>query len=606
MHSRNPLLLLSLPCLALSLLTACGDDTTDDGAADSTDTGTDDEVGTEDTTTESGTDTTTTETDTDTTESETDTDTTESETDTETDTETTESETDTETDTGETGGMELELTGLELLGTYATEVFDESAAEITAHDVGTQRLFVVNGFTATVDVFDFGDPANLSLIDSIDVTAYGAGANSVAVHDGLVAVAVEGSVAQDPGVVAFFSADDLGYINDVQVGAMPDMITFTPDGTKVLTANEGEPDDDYLSDPEGSVAIVDVTGDVAALTDGDVVIADFNAFSLANIDPAIRIFGPGSSVAQDLEPEYVAVSADSTTAYVAVQENNALAVVDIAQGSVTALVALGFKNHSQPGKGLDPSDDDGAIAIANWPVFGMYQPDAIATFEVDGQTYVFSANEGDGRGYDALDEEVRVKDLTLDPVVFPDADALQQDEQLGRLTVSELMGDPDNDGEHEQLYAFGGRSVSVWSASGNLVWDSGDELEQTTAAALPDYFNSNNDDNDSFESRSDNKGPEPEGTTIATLWGKPYAFVGLERVGGVVVYDLSDPQAPALVVYDNSTREWDGDAEASEGGDLGPEGLEVVLADDSPTGEPLLVVANEVSGTISVYTILAE
>ena len=498
------------------------------------------------------------------------------------------------------------LSGLDRIGSYETGVFDEGAAEITAYDVGTQQLFLVNGFEGTVDVLDLSDPTNPTFVDSLDITPYGANPNSVAVIDELVAVAVEAEVAQDPGKVVFFSAEDLGYINDLTVGALPDMVTFTPDGQKVVLACEGEPDDDYLVDPEGSVAIIDVSGEVGALTDGDVMIADFSAFSLANIDPQIRVFGPGASVAEDLEPEYVTVSDDSSTAWVSLQENNALAVVDLDSATITGLVALGFKNHSLPGNGFDASDDDGAITIQSWPVFGMYQPDAIASFTVGNQVYLISANEGDARDYDGFAEESRVADLTLDAAVFPNAAELQADTALGRLTVTTVNGDIDNDGEYEQLYAYGARSVSVWSSTGNLVWDSGDAIEQLIATELPDHFNANNDDNDSFDSRSDNKGPEPEGVVTAELWGKPYAFVGLERVGGIVVYDLSDPAAPSLVLYDNSARLFDGVPEDGTAGDLGPEGLELISADDSPIDEPLLIVANEVSGTVAIYQVLAE
>lgn len=122
---------------------------------------------------------------------------------------------------------------------------------------------------------------------------------------------------------------------------------------------------------------------------------------------------------------------------------------------------------------------------------------------------------------------------------------------------------------------------------------------------MPDHFNASNNDNE-LDNRSDNKGPEPEGATVATLWGVPYAFIGLERVGGVMVYDLSNPLAPSLVLYDVSTRDFDEDPQTGAPGDLGPEGLEVIAAADSPTGEPLLIVANEVSGTVRIYQIDAE
>jgi DNA-binding beta-propeller fold protein YncE len=510
------------------------------------------------------------------------------------------------TDTTGDGDIDVVLTAIEPLGTYATGAFDEGAAEIVDHHVGTQRLFVVNGADETLDVLDLADPSNLTLVDQLAITQWGASPNSVAIHGDLIAVAIEALEPIDPGVLLLLDATTLAYVNHLTVGVLPDMVTFTPDGSHVLVACEGQPAADYLIDPAGTVAIVDVSGDVASLADGDVQLADFANFSLANLDPQVRIFGPGSSVAQDLEPEYIALSADSTTAWVTLQENNAFAVLDVASASVIDIVALGFKNHSQAGKGLDPSDLDAAIAITDWPVFGMYQPDAVASFELDGQTFLITANEGDARDYEGFGEETRVADLTLDPMVFPNAEELQSDGQLGRLGVSRALGDIDNDGEYERLYTFGARSIAVWSSTGTLIWDSGEQLEQQVAAALPEVFNSNSTANGSFDGRSDNKGPEPEGVTVATLWGKPYAFVGLERIGGIMVFDLSDPQVPAFVLYDSSTRDFDGIPEDGTAGDLGPEGLRVIAAADSPTGEPLLVVANEVSGTVTVYRIVGE
>ncbi len=549
-------------------------DSTDSSSDDSTDSSTDDSTDSSDSSSDDSTDSTTDDA-------------------TETD------------DTTETGDGDLSLTSLEVLGTYTTGVFDEGAAEIVDYHAASQRLFVVNGADEAIDVLDLADPSNPTLVDQLAVAEWGESPNSLAVHGDWLAVAIEAINKQAPGVVLILDADTLDYVNHLTVGALPDMLTFSPDGSKLLVACEGEPSQDYLVDPEGSIAIIDLSGDVAALTDADVQLAEFSAFTLANLDPQVRVFGPGSSVAEDLEPEYIAVSPDSTQAWVTLQENNAIAIIDLATATVTNVVALGFKNHSQAGKGLDPSDDDGAAAIANWPVFGMYQPDGIASFEVAGQTFLISANEGDARDYDGFGEEVRVKNLTLDNAVFPNASELQADELLGRLNVTESLGDIDNDGEWERLYAFGSRSVAIWTANGSLVWDSGELLEQVTADALPEFFNSDHTANE-LDNRSDNKGPEPEGVTVAELWGKPYAFVGLERISGVVVLDLSDPQAPAFVLYDNSTRDFAGDPELGTAGDLGPEGLHVILADQSPIGEPLLVVANEVSGSTTVYRIVGE
>lgn len=261
----------------------------------------------------------------------------------------------------------------------------------------------------------------------------------------------------------------------------------------------------------------------------------------------------------------------------------------------TAPVVLGIIDFE--GNALDASDRDGEINIQNLPIFGLYQPDAIAAYEVDGKTFYVTANEGDAR-----DEDVRVKDIVLDPEAFPNADFLQQDEVLGRLEVSSIDGDIDGDGDYDQLFAYGGRSFSIWDDRGNLVFDSGDDFERIIAEELPEFFNSTNDDNDSFDSRSDAKGPEPEGVVVGEIDGAQYAFVGLERVGGIMVYNISDPTDPAYVTYIN-TRDFSGDPEAGTAGDLGPEGLAFIGADDSPTGKPQLVVAHEVSGTTTVFDI---
>ncbi|CAM2011310.1 choice-of-anchor I family protein [Acanthopleuribacter pedis] len=491
---------------------------------------------------------------------------------------------------------------LSVKGTYATGIFDDSAAEIVAFDAATDRLFVVNGASGAVDVLNISDPANPTLAFTIDISSYGDQANSVAVHNGTVAVAVAADPKTDNGVVVFFNTGGT-FQSQVTVGALPDMLTFTPDGGKVLVANEGEPSDDITTDPEGSISIIDLSGGVASLTQGNVTTAGFTAFNGQTLDASIRIFTPGATVAQDLEPEYIAVSADSATAWVALQENNAVAVVDVNAGTVTSLIGLGFKDHSVAGNGIDASNRDDAINIANYPVFGMFQPDAMVAFESGGQTYLFTANEGDSRDYGGFSEEERVGDLTLDPTAFPNAATLQENENLGRLKITTTLGDTDNDMDYDELYAYGARSFSVWNgATGALVYDSGDDLEVLTSTQLANNFNSNNDDNDSFDSRSDDKGPEPEGVAVGQIAGVNYGFVGLERVGGIAMYNLATPTAPAFVTYINN-RDFSADAETAAAGDLGPEGLTFISAADSPTLIPMLAVGNEVSGTTTLFEV---
>jgi hypothetical protein len=385
------------------------------------------------------------------------------------------------------------------------------------------------------------------------------------------------------------------------------MVTFSPDGKSVLTANEGEPNGDYTVDPEGSVSIIDVKS-IKHRHRCSVRTADFtkfNPFKEQLKAKGVRIYGPGATVAQDMEPEYIAVSADSRTAWVSLQENNALAVIDIGRAKVVKILPLGLKDHSKPGNELDPSNKDDGIKIANWPVFGMYQPDAIAAYKFGRKTFIVSANEGDARDYDGFSEVERIGHLDLDATVFPNASDLQKNANLGRLNVTTVTGNLDGDGDLDQIHAYGARSFSIWSEDGRLVYDSGSDFERITAAKRPDDFNSNNDENDSFDSRSDDKGPEPEGVTLAEINGETYAFISLERIGGIMVYNVSNPYKPVFVDYVNN-RDFAGDAENGTAKDLGPEGLTFVSAKDSPSHKPLLVVTNEVSGTTTLFEISVE
>jgi hypothetical protein len=484
------------------------------------------------------------------------------------------------------------------LGTYDAGVFGESAAEIVDHDPRTQRLFVVNAQSGNVDVLDIRTPAAPQLLFSVSL---GGVVNSVDVHKGLIVAAVEADPKTDPGKAVFLNAEGK-ILASVEVGALPDMVTFTPDGKRVLVANEGEPNDEYTVDPEGSVSIIDLPRNIRNLGQNDVRTADFRAFNDANLDPSVRVFGPNASVAQDFEPEYITVDKGSKTAWVSLQENNAVAVLDIKAGDFTAVHGLGFKDHRLAGNELDASDRDGGINILDWPVKGMYLPDAIVSYEYRGRTYIVSANEGDARDYDGFSEEARVKDLDLDPSAFPDADALQEDESLGRLTVTTTRGVDPNTDLHNEIYAFGARSFSIWSADLEQVYDSGADFERITADTYPEFFNSDHEEN-TFDNRSDNKGPEPEGVTVAKLWGRSYAFIGLERIGGVMIYEVTNPYAPSFVQYLNN-RDFGIEPGTPGVGDLGAEGLTVIEASKSPIrGVPLLVVANEVSGTTTLFRI---
>ena len=233
---------------------------------------------------------------------------------------------------------------------------------------------------------------------------------------------------------------------------------------------------------------------------------------------------------------------------------------------------------------------------------GMFLPDAIVTLPTGDSFVLLTANEGDSRDFDGYSEETDVMSVTLDADAFPNALDIQSEATIGGLEITSAQGDTDGDGDVDVLYSFGARSFSIWSPEGELLWDSGDQIEQITAAALPDEFNSTNDENGSLDDRSDNSGPEPEDIVIGQVGDGTYAFIGLERIGGVVVFDVTDPSAPAFVTYVNN-RDFSGDPETGTAGDLAPEGLLFIPAESSPTGEALLVVANEVSGSVTVFTI---
>lgn len=486
------------------------------------------------------------------------------------------------------------------IGSYHTGVFDESATEIIAYNAEDELVYSTNGYLNRIDIIDFSDPTNPTLADSILLSPYGGGVNSVAYMNGIVVAAVEANDPQANGVAAFFDADG-NFLDTVTVGPMPDMVTFTPDGSKVLTANEGEPNDDYTVDPEGSVSIIDISGGVQNLLPANVATAGFTAFNGQSF-PNARIFGPNATVAQDLEPEYITVIKDQPIAIVSCQENNALAILSLTTNTIMAINWLGYKDHSVAGNEIDASNQDGSINIQNWPVFGMYQPDAIDSYWFDGAPYIVTANEGDSRDYSGFSEEARVRDLTLDATAFPNAATLQMDENLGRLNITATLGDDGNDNDYDALYSYGTRSFSIWSSSGTLVYDSGNDFETFISTYDAANFNSTNDDNTSFDNRSDDKGPEPEALKVVSIMGKTYAFIGLERQGGVMVYDITDPNNVSFESY-ATDRDFTQNEETAAAGGLGPEDIKFVEASQSPTGFPLLLVSNEVSGSISVYSV---
>ncbi len=466
-----------------------------------------------------------------------------------------------------------------------------AGAEISAFDAGSDRLFTTS--SSGLQVVNLANPQAPALIATIDFTALGFATTditSVAIKNGIVAVALPAAVKTEPGKVVFLKASDHTLLGSVEVGALPDMLVFTPDGKKVLVANEGEILDN-ATDAPGSVSIIDISTGVPTATVQTATFDSFNGQEAALRAEGVRIFD-GKSVSMDVEPEYIAISPDGTKAMVTLQEANAVAILDIATGTFTDIVPLGLKDWT--GLKLDVSDRDGAGGTASVNLvtdshlFGMYMPDAIASYTVGGQAYYVMANEGDDRDdFLTPDETIRVSSgsYDLDGALFPDEAVLKDPAELGRHTVSNspgLRGDTDGDGDIDQILTYGGRSFSIVDSEGNRVFDSADIIERIIVEQFPELFD---------DARSDNKGPEPEGIAIGTVGGQTYAFVGLERSNVTLAFDITDP---ANVTYTGA---------AHNAGDVSPEGLLFIPAADSPSGKDMLVVSNEVSNTVTVFEI---
>ena len=486
------------------------------------------------------------------------------------------------------------------LGTHAAGAFDRSASEIAAFHAPTRRLWVVNG-AAGIDVLDIADPASPRKVATHAMRA----PTSVAILGDLVAVAVPSTDAS-PGMVRFLDLDGRT-IADVPVGHGPDMCVFTPDGSALVVANEGEPVGE--ADPEGSVSIIDLRAGPARAT---VRSADFRAFEPDRarlLAEGAHLPVPGAGIAQQSEPEYVAISADGTRATVSLQESNALAVIDLQEAKVLSMHGLGLKDFAA--SGLDASDADRAIDIRPWPVLGLRQPDTVVTWEAGGTTWLATSNEGEARETKAFDEVVRVQDLPLDPAAFPaqagdpraGRDSIAEPGNLGRLQVSRPASDRDGDGKAERLVAFGGRGITVWKVVDGrpaMAWDSGDFVERTVAGRMPEAHNGDGKKRGSKDARSTSKGPEVEGLALGMVGDRRLLFAGLERAGGIMAWDVTEPTAPAFLDYVNA---WDPTAPPASAGDIAPEGLLFVPAGSSPSGRPLVVACNELSGTTTIWEV---
>jgi 2',3'-cyclic-nucleotide 2'-phosphodiesterase (5'-nucleotidase family) len=483
-------------------------------------------------------------------------------------------------------------------------------AEIPAYDPASKRAFTSSN--SGIQVIDLTNPAAPTFISTIAPASLGVAGltsndvSSITMRKGtggnpnLLAAGIISSPKSALGYVVFLNPATGALLGSTQVGANPDHIAFSPDGTKLLVANEGELDavnaapTVIASDTTvGSVSIISVPASITGVpTSLPTTTADFTAYdsqAAALSAAGVRIFA-GGKPSTDFEPEYFAISADSTKAMVTLQEANAVATLDIATATFTSVVPLGKKNFATGRHDFSDADGAGGARLVNPttgnPVYGLYMPDAVASYSASGQTYYITANEGDDRN-DWLnpDETILLSNAAydLDDTVFPNEAALKSNAALGKLTVCNspgLRGDTDNDGDIDEILSYGGRSFSILDSTGAIVWDSGDMIENIMASQFPANFD---------DGRSDNKGSEPEGVTIATLGARTYAFIGLERSHMTLMFDVTNPAAVTFA------------GGLARTGDLNPEGLVVVSAGDSPTGKPLLLVASEVSQTLTVF-----
>lgn len=529
----------------------------------------------------------------------------------------------------------------------------EGAAEIVQYQKSTGWVYAINssGDNATVDILDLpnADPTaltadvegivtntNMITAAQIDLSANTPGdANSISISDelNLLAVAMAANDTGTKGHIAIYdiSGASAAFVKNITVGYLPDMVAFSPDSKRIVVANEGEPSGDYTVDPEGSISIIEINSGVVADNAVELKFTAYNDKKMQLMEQGAMFPNPSgrvingqtinTTVAMDLEPEYVTITDDSKFAYVALQENNAMATVDLTTNSLISVKGLGFKDWSS--LNIDASDKDGGINFKQYSnLYGMYQPDTIASYTWKNAHFIVSANEGDGREYffDVTDEtacnaaggqdyddddgclaytdESRVEDLNLDPIAF--ANINNDDNDLGRLKVSVEKGDLDGDGDYDQLYTYGARSFSIWDANGNLVFDSADDIGRITAAIHGNAFNNEEDENEG-DTRSDAKGAEPEALALGNIGDRTYAFIGLERMSGIMIYDITNPFAVRFVDYFINR----GTSEGAEiTGDLAPEGMKFVPATADVPAK--LIIGNEISGSVSVWQITEQ
>ncbi|MDZ7847705.1 MAG: choice-of-anchor I family protein [Owenweeksia sp.] len=486
----------------------------------------------------------------------------------------------------------------EKANTQTTGIFDDAGTRNIAFSKFKRRLFSTNASTLEIELYGYQDIFKPYLIKSMDVSSTLTKLHSLDAYNDLAVVTGDGNSPQLSGKILFY--DDQGnYLLQLSTGPSPRHVRFTPDGSKVIVSNEGIPDSSYSTDPLGSVSIINLSVGLQNLTQANVKVVTFERLDTVAYDPMIRVYGNNGMQApsRDIEPGAIAINNSSTKAYISLQENNAIAIIDLFSGSLDTVVGIGYLDHSATG--IDASDVAQNINIGTYGrLFGMHQPGGMA-FISGNDSYLVTANTGAAREYNGYNEVIRVKNQPVDPGDFNLTNNLT-DSLLGRLKITQALGDMTGNLLHDSLFSFGSRSISVIDSSGMEIWNSGDQIEQTLATMHAANFNSTADSNNSYKNRSDDMGAEPEAVAVGEVDGVQYAFVALKKMGGIMIYNLSDPTSPQFEMYELN-RNFSAMANSPAAGDLGPSSLRFVPASQTAEGIATLYIANEVSGTISVY-----
>lgn len=387
-------------------------------------------------------------------------------------------------------------------------------------------------------------------------------------------------------------------------------------------------DPDCNTDTETAAEIVDVSEDGQTLiyTDSPRGVVGFVDISDAQSPAALGTLDMGgepTSVA--VRGDYALVGVNTSASFTSPSGN--LTVVDIASRTIVTTIDLGGQPDSvavSPDKAYgaiaienerDEDVDDGQIDLnpqapagylvvadigdadpANWTTQNVDVTGLAAVAPTDPEPEYVDINS-DNIAVVTLQENNHLilvdlatatvtdhfgaGDVNLDQVDTAEEDIISQTESLANVPR-----EPDGvtwiDNDHfvtadEGDMNGGSRGFTVFNASGDVAYSSGNQLEHLTAR-LGHYP----------EGRSGNKGNEPENAEFGQYGDNPLLFVNSERSSLVAVYDVSNPQAPELLQVLPAA--------------AGPEGVKAIPSRN------LLVVASEEDergtfrGAVNVYS----